>query len=189
MIFVTTYNISTRKDSWYLKTVLALICVTFIGINLVNFDRTMYEFNKNKENTSTRPQELSSDSLAIDNVYYQLKNKQNKNSDELNRQSIAMDKIEWLQQKESKNQWQSFNFADWNQNQELKDIKITAEERATIAEQLPHPFDDQFNKNESKQTQSSQQQSSQSSQKPKIQEVDPNQTNRMYQSEEEIYGR
>ena len=71
----------------------------------------------------------------------------------------------------------------------IKDIKITAEERATIAEQLPHPFDDQFNKNESKQTQSSQQQSSQSSQKPKIQEVDPNQTNRMYQSEEEIYGR
>jgi hypothetical protein len=189
VIFVTTYNISTRKDSWYLKTVLALICVTFIGINLVNFDRTMYEFNKNKENTSTRPQELSSDSLALDNVYYQLKNKQNKNSDELNRQSIAMDKIEWLQQKESKNQWQSFNFADWNQNQELKDIKITAEERATIAEQLPHPFDGQFNKNESKQTQSSQQQSSQSSQKPKIQEVDPNQTNRMYQSEEEIYGR
>lgn len=50
VIFVTTYNVSNRKDSWYLKTVLALLCITFIGINLVNFDRVMYAFNKDKEN-------------------------------------------------------------------------------------------------------------------------------------------
>jgi hypothetical protein len=192
VIFVTTYNISTRKDSWYLKAVLGLLCVTFVGINLVNFDRTMYEFNKTKEAASTRPQELSSDSLALDDVYYQLKNKPDKNSDETNRLLVAMDKIEWLKQKESKNQWQAFNFADYNQNQELENIKITQEERAAIAEQLSHPFDNQFNKNESEQNQSSKQPNENElcgGKCPKVQEIDPRETNKLYRSEDEFNQR
>lgn len=75
-------------------------------------------------------------------MYYELKNKENKDEKDKNRLSIAMDKIEWLKQKESKNQWQAFNFSDYNQNKELKDVKITQKDRDELYQQVETRYDD-----------------------------------------------
>ena len=148
LILLTAQNVANRKDSWYLKTTLALICVTFIGISLVNFDRLMYDFNAGRSDVSTRPQELSSDSRALDDVYFELKNKPEKNSDEFNRLEVAMDKIEWLQKKESANQWQTFNFSDYFQNQESDEIQITQQEREDFYKERNDSFNRQNSSNE-----------------------------------------
>jgi len=138
LTFIVSQN---RQDSIYLKRVLASIVLIFGLINLINFDKTIVDYN-NFAGKETQVENLSADSQSYRQAYFKnLKSDLKKDTNgppftsgisesemrELGRQhtqqNILRSKIQYLKDKYRNPNWNSFNLLEWQQYQQIKDLE------------------------------------------------------------------
>jgi hypothetical protein len=119
-------NTQKRDDSLFLKRVVGTICVIFVGINFLNFDRIVVDVN-NSYQKEMAYENISTDAANWDEIYlgkiYTGPKTDAKAFKEKNKMFVKP-RIQLLQEQYKNLQWQGFNLSRWNQYNEVKDLNV-----------------------------------------------------------------
>jgi len=125
-LFYTYSNSINRNDSLFLKRVLGTICLIFVAINFLNFDRIIVDVNDSYQKEMAY-ENISPDAGNWDEIYsgqiYTDPKTDVKAFKERSKNNVKP-KIQNLQKEYENLQWQAFNLSFWNQYQEIKDINV-----------------------------------------------------------------